>query len=549
MPAITLTCKITGKPFVVSEWEQEHLKKFDAPLPTICPEERHRRRLAHRNERRIYKRTSSLSGKALISIYSPDKNLTVYSQEEWRSDGWDGRDYGRDYDFNRPFFEQFNDLQMKVPHMALLNVNGENSEYCNITTGNKNCYLVFGGDFCEDVAYSVFSMHCRDVSDVYWVNQSELVYDSVDSENCYNVRYCQRTFGCRDSSLLFECRNCENCVGCVGLIGKKYHIFNKPYSPEEYKKKLKELRLDTWSGVQKMKAEFAQFKLQFPHRYAQIINSENCTGDDISGAKNVVNSFGINGPAEDIKDIFLGGWGLRDATSSDHVGHKAELYHEMLGSIDGTHCAFSSFSWSCQDTFYCHMVQNSHDLFGCSNLRRNEYCILNKQYSKEDYFALRARIVEHMKSTGEWGEFFPAKHSLFAYNESVAQDYFPLTKEAATTQGIKWFEEEKRPLSTNSIPDSIYDVTEDILNQNFVCEKTGRPFKVIPMELKLYKQMEIPVPHFAPETRNEIRIASRNPIQMWERNCSHCKKIIQTSYAPGRPEKIFCGECYLKTVY
>ncbi len=549
MTDLQLKCRVTGKPFVVNEWEQEFLKKFDAPLPALCPEQRHRRRLAHRNERRIYKRNCSLTGEPIISIFSPDKELVVYSQEAWHGDQWDGRDYGKDYDFSRPFFEQFLELQRRVPHMALLNVNGENSEYCNITAGNKNCYLVFGGDFCEDSFYSVFSMRCRDVSDVYWVNSSELVYDTVDSENCYNVKYCQRAYGCRDSSFLFECRNCENSVACVGLIGKKYHIFNKPYSPEEYKEKLKSFRLDTWSGVQTMKREFAQFKLQFPHRYAQILNSENVTGDDISGAKNALNCFGINGPAEDIKDIFLGVWGLRDAASCDHVGHKAELYYEMLGSIEGTHCAFSSFSWSAQDTFYCHMVQNSHDLFGCSNLKRNEYCILNKQYSKEEYFALRERVVEHMKSTGEWGEFFPIEHSLFAYNETVANDYFPQTKDETLGQGLKWLDEELREIRPNSVPDSIHDVKDDALTLTLVCERTGRPYKIIPSELKFYKKMEIPLPHFAPETRNEIRIASRNPIQMWDRKCSKCNKVIQSSYSPQRPELVYCEACYLKEIY
>lgn len=543
-------CKITGKPFEITEWEIEHLKKFDAPLPELCPEERHRRRLTHRNERRIYKRNCSLTGEAIISVFSPEKPLTVYSQDAWNSDKWDGRDYGRDYDFSRPFFEQFYELQEAVPHMALINVNGENSEYCNITMGNKNCYLVFGGDYSEDCMYSVFNMHCRDASDVYWVNHSELVYDTIDSENCYNVKYSQRAFGCRDSNFLFECRNCENCTDCVGLVGKKYHIFNKPYSPEDYAKKLAEMRLNSWNGVQKVKAEFQKFKLQFPHRYAQILNSENSTGDDLSGAKNMRNCFGINGPAEDMKDVFLAVWNVKDIASSDHVGHKAELYYEMLGSVEGTHCAFSSFSWASQDTFYCHMVRNSHDLFGCSNLKRAEYCILNKQYSKEEYFALRERIVAHMKATGEWGQFFPTECSLFAYNETVAQDYFPLSKEQALAAGYRWKDEEVRALtSAPAIPDSISETTDAILKENLVCEKTGRPYRIIPQELAFYRKMRVPIPHYAPETRNEMRIAMRNPIQTWSRQCAKCLTTIESSYAPNRPEIIYCEKCYLEALY
>ena len=33
-----------------------------------------------------------------------------------------------------------------------------------------------------------------------------------------------------------------------------------------------------------------------------------------------------------------------------------------------------------------------------------------------------------MQKTGEWGEFFPASFSPFGYNETVAQEYFPLNR-------------------------------------------------------------------------------------------------------------------------
>ena len=32
-------------------------------------------------------------------------------------------------------------------------------------------------------------------------------------------------------------------------------------------------------------------------------------------------------------------------------------------------------------------------------------------------------------SDGEWGEFFPSSLSPFGYNETVAQEYFPMTRE------------------------------------------------------------------------------------------------------------------------
>lgn len=543
-------CKNCQIQFEITDVELRVFEKLGVPPPTLCIDERHRRRLAFRNERKIYKDTCDLTGKPIISLFSPDKNLKTYSQEAWWGDAWDPRDAGRDFDFSRPFFEQFHDLELAVPHLSLMNINGENSEYCNNTTGNKNCYLVFGGDMNQDCMYSIFNMSCTDTFDVYWVNKAELIYDCVDLGSCYHVLYSRNCFSCSESAFLFECRNCEKCFACVGLVGKKYYIFNKQYSPEEYEKTVKEFHLDSFIQVEKIKKEFEEFILKFPHRFAQIINSENCTGDIISGSKNCTNCFCMDPGTEDCKDVFLTTNGVKDIISCDHAGHKGELYYECLGNITSTNCAFNAYSWQSPYTYYCNLVVNSHDLFGCTNMRRNEYCILNKQYSKEEYFALKEKIIEHMKKTGEWGEFFPMKNSLFAYNESVANDYFPITREEALAQGLKWLDEEIREIGTGpQIPDSIFEVTDEILNQTLTCKKTGRPYRIIPQELAFYRKMGIPIPRFAPETRTEMRIALRRPPHLWSRTCAKCGKPIQTSYAPNRPEIVYCEECYLKTIY
>ncbi|MFA5792299.1 MAG: hypothetical protein WC897_00315 [Candidatus Gracilibacteria bacterium] len=543
-------CKNCQAVFEITDFETGVFAKLGVPEPTLCIDERHRRRLSHRNERKIYKDTCDLTGKPIISLFSPDKNITAYSQDAWWGDSWDPRDHGRDFDFNRSFFEQFHELELAVPHLSLMNMYGENSEFCNITTGNKNCYLVFGGDINRDCMYSVFNMGCTDTADVYWVNKSELVYDSVDLDSCYHILYSRNCFSCSEGAFLFECRNCEKCFGCVGLIGKKYHIFNVQYSPEEYEEKIKEFHLDSFEQVEKIKAEFEAFILKFPHRSALIVNSENCTGDIIYGSKNCQNCFCANPGTEDCKDLFLSTNSAKDIVSSDHIGHKGELYYECMGSITSTNCAFCLYSWQSPYTYYCNLVANCHDLFGCTNMRRNEYCILNKQYSKEDYLALREKIIEHMKKTGEWGEAFPMQNSIFAYNETVANDYFPITREEALKQGLKWLDEELKSAGTGpEIPDSIRQVTDEILNQTLVCQKTGRTYRIIKQELDFYRKMGIPVPHFAPETRTEMRIKLRKPPHVWSRICSNCKKPILTSYSPDRPEVVYCEECYLKTVY
>lgn len=52
--------------------------KAKLPTPTLCPEERERRRLSFRNESKLYKNTCTATGKPIISIFSPDKEYEVY---------------------------------------------------------------------------------------------------------------------------------------------------------------------------------------------------------------------------------------------------------------------------------------------------------------------------------------------------------------------------------------------------------------------------------------------------------------------------------------
>jgi hypothetical protein len=71
--------------------------------------------LAWRNEKKIYRRKCDLSGKDIIAIFPPDSKYKIYEDSAWDSGNWDAKDYGRDFDFSRPFFEQFNELLLDTP--------------------------------------------------------------------------------------------------------------------------------------------------------------------------------------------------------------------------------------------------------------------------------------------------------------------------------------------------------------------------------------------------------------------------------------------------
>lgn len=157
-----------------------------------------------------------------------------------------------------------------------------------------------------------------------------------------------------------------------------------------------------------------------------------------------------------------------------------------------------------------------------------------------------------MQKTEEWGEFFPKNFSPFSYNISLAQEYFPTTESEALSQGFSWKEEKISQEYMGpkvEIPDSIDDVDKSICQKILQCEVTGKLYKITPQELKFYKQMSLPIPRKCPDQRHKERMQLRNPRKLFERKCDKCNCEIQTTYAPERPEKVFCETCYLESVY
>jgi Zn ribbon nucleic-acid-binding protein len=184
-------------------------------------------------------------------------------------------------------------------------------------------------------------------------------------------------------------------------------------------------------------------------------------------------------------------------------------------------------------------------------VHRGKYSILNKQYTKEEYEKLVPTIIEHMKQNNEWGEFPASQFSFFGYNETVAQEYFPLTWEQVLAKGWKWKDEDpKEYLPQNfQIPDSINAVLEDVAKEILTCEQCGKNYKIIPEELKFYKKMMLPVPRKCSTCRHMDRLKCRAPSKLWKSICAKCGIHMKSAYAPDRPEIVYCENCYLKAVY
>jgi hypothetical protein len=542
----TKQCKNCQAQFQITDWDQNFYDQVQVPRPTHCPDCRAQRREAQFNQLNLFKRKCNATQQTMVSNYPPESPYTIYNQEYWHSDKFDGLKYGKDYDFSKPFFQQFLELKLQVPQSSLFTdyVRDENSEYTNSAGKNKNSYINFDTDENYDCLYSYGTNGSTSSLDCYRVQKLELCYEVVDCKNCYNCYYVEKSDNCADSIFLNNCIGCKNCIYCSNLKNKQYHIFNEPVSKENFQEIKKSL--GSYKNLQHKLQEFHKFKLKFPQRFMRGFQNENVTGDYLVNCKNSFYCFDSMNmwDAKYCNQTFMGGKNFMDC---EECGDSELIYESGNAAYN---CYNIRFSTQCMNQMhnatYCHLCFSSHDLFGCAGLKRNSYCILNKQYSKEEYEELVPRIIEHMKTTEEWGEFFPIQTSAFPYNLTMAQDRYPLTKEQATTKGYAWRDHDPKEYlpQTYEIPDHIVEVPDTITNEILACTDCKKNYKITTLEYRLYRQLNLPIPRECFHCRHKQRRISRNPRRLHDRTCDKCNTEIQTTYAPQQPEIVYCKKCY-----
>ncbi len=524
-------------------------KKYLIPPPTFCPMCRQQLRLYHKNFFRLYVRNSSKSDRKVVSMYRPDAAVPVYAVDEWWSDSWQGQDYGQDIDMSTSILGQISALSTRVPHIANVVAQSENCDYCNFCFESKNSYLVSGCVKNEECLYGHIVWFSRGTVDSLYSYRCEYCYECVGCSDCYNVRHARDASNCSDSSFLDDCTGCRNCFGCVGLHSKEHHIFNVPCPAKEYLSRVATL----FKNPEVIRKTMDALQPQHIVKAVRSTNAENVSGNYLYNCKNVRHSFDLQNSEDCAYCTTLSNF--TDAMDIDFAAIKTELAYNSLTSYgQSIVCCANCMSVGANLT-YCDNCFSCKDCFGCVGLKNARYCILNRQHTREEYERLVPPIITKMQEDGEWGEFFPVAMSPFAYNETMAQAYFPLTKEQAVQQGFQWSDYEAPPphaekvISAEELPHAIDTVSDDILQSAIQCEVTGKPFKIIKQELDFYRHMQLPLPHLHPDERHRWRMAQRNPRKLWDRQCAKCGKGIQTSYASERPEIIYCEECYLKEVY
>lgn len=568
----TKLCQNCKKDFIIEPDDFNFYEKIKVPPPTFCPECRFQRRMAWRNERNLYKRICDLCKKNIIAMFNDSVPFPVYCRECWYGDGWDSSSFGKEYDFSRSFFEQFQELLKTVPRPAMWQRNAINSDYSSYVGESKNVYLSVSVILkSENIFYSKTIDKSSDIVDCLNVKESQNLYENIEGEKNYNCQHLLLSKSCLDSYFLVDCVNCSNCILSSNLRNKEFYIRNKQYSKEEYFKEKEKLNLQSRAARKALLEEFKETKKKAIYRFANIIRSINSTGNNISDAKNCQNCFDAYN-TENMKYCYRALNSFKDSMDSS-FGMKSELMYEYVtGSLDDYNVKFShSALSSVRNGEYIDSCINCKNIFGCISLKNKENAVLNKVYSKEKYEKLREKIIKQMEDAPfvdkkgrvyKYGEFFPIELSPWAYNETVAQEFIPITKEGAEKDCYPWRERSVKnfniTIKNEEIPDNINETHDEILKEVFECahkdncdHECNTAFRLTDYELKFYKKHKIPLPVLCPNCRYYERFKTIPPVKLWHRQCmkNGCRNKFETAYAPNRPEIVYCESCYNKEIY
>ncbi len=490
-------CTITGKTFVITEAEQALIAKFeqlhpllkpgDIPLPTIHPLEFSRQLQSYVTLMSLFDSKSVISGQPLITRYNPRLGYKVCTSEEFWSDAVDNTNVGKPYDFSRPFFEQWNELMREVIMQPLVQISCENSHYVDSSSSLKNCYLCFGMGDSEDCMYCLktrYPLRNRDCVDCIGIVDCELCYSCIHCDHAYDCQHCSDCIDCYQCFGSRDLIGCKYCFGCVGLRQAEYYIFNQAVTKEAYDNFMKQANLGSYQSRQGYLEQCRQFHKQNPTVVATIKQSENASGSYLQHCRNAYEcEFGEN--LEDCgwstgafgKDIWRG------EVYQGELGYQSAVLSGRLGFCNSINTG--------SENFYSYMIWGSNSCFGCVMLKQKSYCILNKQYTKAEYEELVPRIIAHMKSTGEWGQFLPAKYAPHYYEESQAHEFLDQrAKIKDQRSGVQTLD--KRELRCE---DDIANVeVEKVDGIVWECCLTGKPFKLVRQEVEFYRQQNIPLP-------------------------------------------------------
>ena len=401
------------------------------------------------------------------------------------------------YNFSLSFFDNCKNLSKITPYACIVSHGlSENSEYSEWTYKSKNAYIssvVYDG---ENILYS-YSVkgNSSDVINSIWIwNNSENIYFSVWVINSTDIFYSKNINNSNEIRFSTNMIWCSECILCNDLINQSYCIQNKQYTKEEYNK---------------MKTEILRKKDMFMLYYKKcLVSKQNLVFS--TNCEDVQHTMFVNQLKNSNNCLFIWGtWSIQESVY-DTIGsaNASDLYgNSGSWTWDNLYCNVDSGGGS--HLFYCLHCSFCSFCLGCIWLKNKSFCILNKQYTKEERFEKANEIFAQMDKEGTLWKFFPPSMNPFYFNDTAAyliDDTF--TKEEVTAQWYLRREEEIKVdvpawaevITTNQLNEYQWfnangqrEINPEILKKVIKDEKWNY-YRIVPMELEFLQKYGLPLP-------------------------------------------------------
>ncbi|MBU0531773.1 MAG: hypothetical protein ABIG32_04155 [Candidatus Uhrbacteria bacterium] len=549
-------CDLSGKKWEMTEREIGWYKKFNVPPSKYSPLMRQKLEHSYFIMNSVWYNKHYDTGEPVPATTHPASGIRVLPDKEWFD-----RDFtslAQELEIDQPFFDQLYKLSRAVPRAAGFNYVPPENSVAFISFGDKDSYFVIA---CKSkrTYHSQNAYEVEDCAEMTLSNNAQNCYQILRSDRAFNCKFLYECKDCVDCVFSFDCRNCEKCFGATNKRNKKYLFFNEQLSAEQWEARVAKIDLSSYQVRQEYEQKYLDLIRQavWPENWS--INAEDSTGDYLYDVSNCYNCYYTSAPgSRDCEDCtYFEGGPSQGCYSIAATINSSNCYYGI--GVEGSNLLFGmSINVKCDTCEYCELCYECSFCFGCTGLRHKKYCILNQQYTEQEYWKILDQLKCVMLERGEYGDMPPAYFSTQVFEHSGAAIMFgadETDKKALQANDIKPADEgaegpdlESAPAhSTDEIPDRIAasDIDE-IAGKVFLDREIGRRFSYIKPELELYLKLGIAPPRIHFTSRANGGQHKLNMPIFHEEKCHQCAKVVSVADNLTFPErKIFCKPCYL----
>jgi len=455
----------------------------------------------------------------IVSKYPPTSRISKVTDISSFDKNIDDRMSMHAYASQKWFFKNFAILFSSITHpWTIMYALAENADFANEVLASKNVYLSSTViKDCENVLYSsnIKEWSSDVLNSVMVWNNSQNVYMWVGIIESSNIFYSRCI---KNSSNIWFCVNCvwcSHCMMCVDMENASYCIRNKQYTKEEYIK---------------IKTELLKRKDKFYHRYKQLpitwknIWSTRVTWSFVCQSQDVENwlySYWLKQVRNSI--IWWGKWVneyMADIICWCTIGND-HIYGVVWAWAWSSHLYCSChIVWS--HIYYCYYMENCSFCLWCVGLKNKQFCILNKQYTKEEWHQKVNKIFATMEKEWSLWFFFPAAMCPYYFNDTIAyqlddsftkeeveEKWYLRRDEVVKVDIPEWIE----VVNTSELgkyewwKDNTWWIDHDI-TKKVIQDKTWNIYRIIGMEYDFLMKHGLPLPrkHRLERLKNNIRM-------------------------------------------